>query len=324
MRHVEFKMVSSVFAGQHVVVTGGAGFIGSHVVERLIAEQANVTVLDNGTTGDPENLRSVEGDYDFVDGDVLDADVLGPVIAQADAIFHFAASAYVPPSVDDPEMDLMQNCVAVLRILEAARRSGRSPRVVIMSSAAVYGDPVHLPVAEDDPLVPISPYGVSKLAAERYAEVYASLHGLPTASLRLFSAYGPRQKKQIVYDFFVKLTTDPASMQIIGDGGQRRDMVFVDDVASAAMAVAERGPMRGEVYNVASGVDVSTLELARELARVYGKDPEFTFTGAVRPGDAQRWSADTTRLRALNWTPGTDLSSGLARTAEWFASTYQG
>jgi UDP-glucose 4-epimerase len=179
-----------------------------------------------------------------------------------DAIFHFAANAYVPPSVANPAWDYQINFESTFQLLEAMRAVQHPATLVYASSAAVYGNPLRIPVSETDATFPISPYGVGKLAAERYVAVYSGLYGIRAASLRLFSIYGPRQRKQVVYDLMERISQNRDELFIHGDGTQERDFGYVEDVARAAMIVAERGALGGEVYNVGSGQPVSIDWLA--------------------------------------------------------------
>ena len=165
--------------------------------------------------------------------------------------------------------------------------------------------------------MPISPYGVSKLAAERYVDVYCRLYDVRGASARLFSAYGPRQKKQIVYDFLEKLRADPTRLEIYGDGSQTRDLCYVADTVSALLLIAQEGSLKGEAYNVASGKTYSVSELATTIAALLGLIPELNYTGSVRPGDAEKWAVNSDRLTELGYKPQVSLEIGLTRTIEW-------
>jgi UDP-glucose 4-epimerase len=182
----------------------------------------------------------------------------------------------------------------------------------------VYGNPVRNPSHEDDPTFPISPYGAGKLAAERYVAVYSQLYGLKAASLRYFSIYGPRQRKQVVYDLTAKICQNQSELKIHGDGTQTRDFNYVEDAARAAMIVAECGALHGEVYNVGSGRECSISQLAQMLCNILGANPDYAYSGTVRPGDPERWSVDIGRLRGLGYEVGVSLEDGLQRTVEWY------
>jgi UDP-glucose 4-epimerase len=227
----------------------------------------------------------------------------------------------VPPSIEDPAGDLGNNAGVTLDVLEAVRRGSPETPVVYTSSAAVYGSPTELPISEQTPIAPVSPYGVSKYAAEQYVSLYARLHGLRTASLRLFSVFGPGQRKQVVFDLIAKLAADPDRLEVIGLGSELRDFVFVEDVVAAAIAVMERAPLTGEAYNVASGCGITIGELAGHVADLLGLAPVVSYTGEVRPGDALHWVADISRLRALGFAPAVSVRDGVRRVAAWYAET---
>lgn len=300
------------------LVTGGAGFIGSHVVEHLVDRGWVVTVVDDLSTGRVEHLDRVRTRIEF-DERPLAALLDAPSTLLAhDVVFHLAANAYIPPSVEDPAFDYALNLDTTFRLLEVLRRADAPPRLVFTSSAAVYGDPQQLPIHEADPTVPISPYGVGKLAAERYVTVFSHLYDLTASSVRLFSVYGPRQRKQVVYDLIDRLAREPARLEVIGDGTQERDFVFAGDVAAAIVLVGSNAPGRGEVYNVASGSSCSIADLAASVCHAMQLDPDLTYTGSVRPGDAQRWSVDIAALRSLGYRPHTSLPDGIAATWDWY------
>ena len=304
---------------RRLVVTGGGGFIGSHVVERLLAQERCVTVIDDFSTGARENLAAVAHRIELVEGDlhtVLTSRLLA--FDQCDAVVHFAGNPYVPWSVDNPPLDFDLNLRNSFELLETLRACRTPPLFVNVSSAAVYGDPGSMAIREADPTVPISPYGVSKLAAEAYARAYSHCFGLRTVSLRLFSVYGPRQRKQVVFDLIRKCRATPHRIEVLGDGTQERDLVYVTDVADAVVMVLEKAPARGEAYNVASMATYSLATLVDAITRACGVTPEIAWTGRVRPGDAQRWTADSSLLQALGWRPAVSLTTGLEAVRAWY------
>jgi UDP-glucose 4-epimerase len=304
--------------GTSALVTGGAGFIGSHLVERLVSLGAAVTVLDDLSTGCRQNLSGVADRIELLPVELGEALRTGAIPASRfDFVFHLAANPYIPASVEDPALDYRCNLAASFALLETLRALPRCPVLVIASSAAVYGNPSQLPIREQDPTVPISPYGVSKLAAERYLAVYASIFGLPALSLRLFSVYGPRQRKQVVYDLMNRLRSDPSRLEVIGDGSQERDLSFVTDVTEAFLVAATRSPARGESLNVASGASLTIADLVKAVCRACEVFPTVCYTGRTRPGDAERWSVDVSRLAALGHSPRTRLGEGLRSVRDW-------
>lgn len=298
-----------------ILVTGGAGFIGSHLVEHLVAAGAPVTVVDNLATGRLEHLQTVAPNVNLVVGDLGDVLRLKRVkLDEYALVFHLAANSYIPPSVANPAFDFHANLQNTFALLEALRQTASAPGLVNVSSAAVYGNPARLPIRETDPTIPIAPYGVSKLAAERYVAVYSLLYGLRAVSVRLFSIYGPRQRKQVVYDLFCKLQANPKRLEILGDGSQARDFTYVLDVVQALLLVATAAPNHGEVYNVASGTTHTIAELVEACCRVSGLKPEIVYTGQIRPGDAEKWVVDISLLRQLGFDPRTDLETALTAT----------
>ena len=306
-------------AGRSVLVTGGGGFLGSHLVEELVRRGDRVVVIDNFSTGFESNLSSVAGRVDLCRLD-LRKDDLRPMLEKLrpKTIFHVAANAYVPTSVEDPRSDFENNALSTFNLLEAVRHAAQETPLLHTSSVAVYGEGVRMPIREDDPTIPVSPYGASKLAAERYVAVYAKVFGLKTANLRLFPIYGPRLRKQVIYDLMRKVRDNPRELPIYGDGTQVRDFNYVGNVVEALILVAGKGALEGEVYNVAAENPVTIHRLAEMICERMGVSPRFLFSGDVRPGDAQRWVADTSRLKSLGYSPRVGFEEGLAETVAWF------
>lgn len=302
-------------------MTGGAGFVGSHLVDALLARRARVAVADNLSTGRLGNLAAVADRVDLVSID-LSRDDLAPLFSKREvsAVFHLAGHANIRASVEDPESDFEKNVRATFRLLEALRRLSPATLLLHASSAAVYGEGSLEPIGEDDPTVPISPYGAGKLASERYVSVYAGVYGLKTGILRLFPAYGSRQRQQVLYDFLVKLRANSSELLIAGDGSQMRDFVHVFDVVAAFLAVAEQGRLAGEAYNVSGGEPIRIRELAERVASCLGVSPRLVFGSEPTRGDGQHWIADTTRIRALGYLPEMPLERGLPETIRWFQS----
>ena len=308
--------------GKSVLVTGGAGFIGSHLVERLVAEGIAVTVVDDLSNGSLENLSQAASQIR------IERSELGSLITAGnldleffDFVFHLSANAYVPPSVSNPRYDFHTTLANTFYLLDAMRACSRPPFLVYMSSAAVYGNPVNLPVSESDLTVPVSPYGVSKLAGERYVEVFCKLYNLKGASLRLFSAYGPRQRKQVVFDLLMKLKASGGSIEVAGDGSQLRDFLYVGDVVEAMMLIAEKSRGEGEVYNVASGETHSINDLVNFWCELCSFTPQVSYSGKVRSGDAEKWAADISRLEELGYKAQVGFKQGLKATLDWYDSS---
>jgi UDP-glucose 4-epimerase len=292
------------------IVTGGAGFIGSHVVDALLARGDDVQVVDNLATGSREN---VPAGATLHERDIREP--LDDLFSEAEAVFHLAAQADVGTSVERPDYDAEVNVVGTIRVLEAARRAGA--RIVFTSTGgAIYGD-CERPAREDDERRPLAPYGTSKLAGEEYLATWNRLHGMGNVVCRLANVYGPRQLPSLeggVVAIFLDRMRDGQPTQIFGDGRQTRDFVFVGDVAAGLLAASERGD---GVYNVGTGVKTSVLELHALCRRVSGRGAEPELADA-RPGDLLRSVLDCSRAdRDLGWKAGHDLESGLAQTWSW-------
>jgi UDP-glucose 4-epimerase len=301
-----------------VLVTGGAGFIGSHIVDRLIGDGHTATVVDNLSAGREANVNPA--------ATLRVCDLRSPrlygVVADArpDAVIHVAAQAAVARSVVDPPFDASVNVVGTLMLLEASRRAGVRRVVYTSTGGAAYGDTDVLPTPEDHPTRATSPYGVSKVTAERYLECWAGLTGGQTLSLRLANVYGPRQNPLgeagvIAIFCFRLLRGEPCVVN--GDGEQTRDYVYVQDVADAVARALARPEAHG-VANIGTGVETTVNELYGRLARA-ARVPRPAVSGPARPGEQRRSVLDAGRAKALlGWTPATVLDDGLARTFAWF------
>lgn len=299
-----------------VLVTGGAGFIGSHTVERLAAAGHAVTALDNLHTGSWENLAMAQGCIERVEADVRDPRTLTAIAVRGgfDAVIHLAAWASVVASVVHPLETHASNVGGTLYVLEAARQAGIR-RVVLASSAAVYGREPPLPTSEDSPLRPASPYAAHKAACELLGAAYRAAYGLEVVVLRYFNVYGRRQRADSPYAGIVAVAAERLRrgemITIYGDGEQTRDFIHVADVAAVNERAALGPDPGGEPINVASGTETSVLAVIAAMRAILRVDAAITFT-SERPGDVRRSWADISRLRArLGYTPGVDLDAGL-------------
>jgi UDP-glucose 4-epimerase len=294
-----------------VIVTGGAGFIGTHLVGKLLDSKIEVTVLDRSAHKLLNNFDVNTSLLTVIESDLISALENQQVrLDDYDVIFHLAGVSIVSMSVKNPEIDLQANLLSTFNLLERLRGSKNPPSIIFASSAAVYGNPQSIPIAESDPTFPLSPYGVSKLAAERYIDVYCKLYNISGATLRIFSVYGPEDKR-VAYDIFRKLEEDQSRLFLLGDGSQERDFIYVEDVARALIFVAERAPKNGEVYNIASGKSVSISQLASEICNVMGVNPKIEYANKDRPDDPDISVANVTRIKKLGFECEISLQEGI-------------
>ncbi|MCC5785595.1 MAG: NAD-dependent epimerase/dehydratase family protein [Phycisphaerales bacterium] len=305
-------------SGERALVTGGAGFIGSHICRALLEAGASVCVIDDLSTGRRER---VPGGVEFIEASVLDAYALKRAVEGCSVVFHKAAMVSVVQSVEEPQRCMDVNVQGTLRVLEAARGAGVR-RVVLASSAAVYGGEPSLPSVESDAIDCWSPYAMSKAASEQLCRSYSMCYGLSTASLRYFNVYGPGQDAKSAYAAVISAFADRLSKGtapvIHGDGGQTRDFVFVEDVARANLLAgwSER-ELKGEAINIGTGRSVSLLELLDEMKRIAGSDLEPEF-GPARAGDVRHSKAAAERAESLiGFRAGASLADGLERTMAW-------
>jgi len=297
-----------------ILVTGGAGFIGSHLAERLAREGQQVRVLDNLSSGKRSNLAGLSG-VDLIEGDIRDASTVRAAMRGIDAIYHLAAVASVQASIDDPLGTHGSNFTGTLNLLEAARQQGVR-RMIYASSAAVYGDTNALPVSEKTITNPLSPYAADKLAGEHYLNFYWAKHGIATTAFRFFNIYGPRQDASSPYSgvisIFVERIQRGQGVVVFGDGHQTRDFVFVRDLVNVLMSSLSSEKTIGVVLNVGRGVECSLLDLLGTLERLVGRSVSRRHEPA-RVGDILRSRADVSGLKAaLNYVPSTAMEVGLA------------
>ncbi len=292
-----------------MLVTGGAGFIGSHLVRELVSLGYEVRVLDNLSRGSLENLGGALSEVELVLGDVRDPEVTTRAASGVDAVVHLAALVDVEGSIRFPELYTEVNLVGTLNLVKASRRVDS---FVFSSSASVYGDPVKVPIPETHPLAPKSPYAASKAAAELYIKTYSNIYGFRYVILRLFNVYGPRQSRGysgVVVEFIRRALREEPPI-IYGDGEQTRDFIYVSDVVKAIVS-SLRSKVSG-VYNVGSGTPTKILDLAYTVLRITGAEnlrPEFK---EARPGDVKHSVADISKAnRELGFRPSTSLEAGL-------------
>jgi UDP-glucose 4-epimerase len=312
----------------HYVVTGGAGFIGSAIVRRLLAENASrVVVIDNLLTGKEDNLDEVRGRIDFQRADVRNYDEIAPIIRGASVVFHEAAIPSVPRSIDDPVPSHEVNADGTFNVLRAAHE-GKAGRVVYAASSSAYGDTDVLPKVETMTPRPKSPYALQKLMGEYYCTIFADVYGLETVSIRYFNVYGPRQDPSSPYSgvlsIFMKCVLTGTQPTIFGDGEQSRDFTYVDDVAELNLKAARAKGVSGKVINGGNGGRITLNEswaLAQKLAGVK-IDAKY---GPPRAGDVRDSQADTTlAITELGHAPRYSFEEGLGKTLEWYRASQMG
>ncbi|AKB82180.1 UDP-glucose 4-epimerase [Methanosarcina barkeri 3] len=305
------------------IVTGGAGFIGSHLIEKLLSKGYEVICLDNF---DPyystqTKKRNVElylknDNFTLVKGDIRDIVLLKDLFCGVDYIFHQAAQAGVRTSVDNPMKPHEVNATGTLNLLKTALDFDIK-KFIFASSSSVYGQISYLPFDEQHPTFPVSPYGVSKLMAEHYCRVFSELYGLKTISLRYFTVYGPRMRPDLAISIFTKAALQNSSITIFGDGSKTRDFTYVDDIVDANMIAMHKG--KGE-YNIGGGHSISIMDLADTIISVTGSTSDIVFKECIK-GDAEHTLANNEKAkRELDWKPMVTINDGIRKYVDWMIS----
>jgi UDP-glucose 4-epimerase len=313
----------------HILVTGGAGFVGGHLAERFTADGHDVVVLDNlNDFYSPEikrhtveQCRSVaasgDGTYEFVSGDVRDADLVTDLVADADYVYHQAGQAGVRPSVQNPRKYDEVNVDGTLNVLDACRDEGIE-RFVMASSSSVYGTLNYLPYDEEHPTEPVSPYGASKLAAERYACSYSEVYGLPVVALRYFTVYGPRMRPNMAVSNFVSRCVNGDPPVIYGDGTQTRDLTYIDDVVQANVRLLSEDAADGEAVNIGSTDNISITTLAEHVRDRIAPELELVYDDP-KDADAEHTHADTSKAEELlDYEPEYTIRDGVDAFVDWY------
>lgn len=305
------------------MVTGGAGFIGSHLCERLV-EKGEVICLDNfdpyySPQAKRKNVEPLinHQNFELIEGSILDKELLSRLFADVDYVFHDAAQAGVRISVENPGKTHEVNATGTLNVLEVAAEWGVR-KVINASSSSVYGKVSYLPFDEDHPNVPVSPYGASKLVAEHYCRVFSELHDLETVSLRYFTVFGPRMRPDLAINIFTGKALNNEPIEIFGDGEKTRDFTFIDNIVDANLRAMERG---SGVYNIGGGERVNINGLAERIVRIVGSESEIFYSESVK-GDAEHtWSDVSKARRELEYEPEIGLDEGLERYVRWYIDT---
>jgi len=317
-----------------ILVTGGAGFIGGHLAERFVADGHDVVVLDNfdpfydirikNHTVEVCRERADEGDgtYRLVEGDVRNADLVTGLVEDADYVYHQAAQAGVRPSVQNPRKYDDVNVDGTLNVLDAARDTGIE-RVVLASSSSVYGKPEYLPYDESHPTTPVSPYGASKLAAERYTCAYSEVYDLPAVALRYFTVYGPRMRPNMAISNFVSRCLSGEPPVVYGDGTQTRDFTFIQDVVEANVKLLSEKAADGEAVNIGSTDNIEILTLAEEIRDQLAPDLKMEFTER-HDADAEHTHANSSKAsELLGYEPSRTIREGVAEFVEWYRANQE-
>ncbi|MGA2239467.1 MAG: NAD-dependent epimerase/dehydratase family protein [Candidatus Bathyarchaeia archaeon] len=317
--------MSSLKSKASVLVTGGAGFIGSHLVEALLSVGNDVRVLDNLSSGRLQNLPSSKS-LTFIQGDVRDVGLVETLVQSSEMVFHLAE--FIPNtdqygighvtkfSTREPILDFDVSARGTINVLESARKA--DARVIFVSTAAVYGEAPGNPVDEGTPIRPVSPYGASKACGELYANTYNRVYGLRTVVARFFNIYGPRQRKYVMYDLLTRLRDSPSSLTVAGTGQEERDFMYVKDAVRALLHLSALDNAYGGTFNLGSGIATSISELVSLMTRMLNLAPRIDYSGVSWKGDIRRLVADTTRLQKTGFSCESDLPKGLHALIMWF------
>ena len=302
--------------GKNILVTGGAGFIGSNIVDRLSPDN-NVFILDSFFTGSMNNLVQSKDRVTIVKGDIRDKDLVNDTVAKVEYIFHLAAHVGNIRSLKDPYLDMDVNIRGMLNLLEACRNNPNLKRLVYSSSAAIYGEAKYIPIDEDHPLYPESPYAVSKMAAEKYAFAYHKVYGIPTATVRYFNAYGPRQDSSEyanAISIFLSKTLKGEPLTVYGDGEQTRDFIFINDIVNGNVLAATHPAAVGQVFNLSSGEVHTVKQLIEIIRKVSGKEVPYSHA-PFRACEVRHSKANVDKVKTmLGFKTQTSLEEGIRQT----------
>ena len=319
---VQVQLLDS-YRDRAVLVTGAGGFIGSHLVERLLGLGARVRAADRLELEGCRNLAQARGGIDYRQSDLTPGRQLDEMVTGCDVVFHLAGNADAGLSVKQPSMDFTANVATTFHVLDAVRRSGGSI-LLFASSATVHGEPHRIPMEEEDPLRPKSPYAGHKLAAEVIIEAHGRCYGLDVRRVRLYNTYGPRQAGYVMFDLLEKLRRDPRRLEVLGTGLQVRTYSYIADTVDAFLLVAAHPGAGGMVVNVAGHQPVSIRELVDLVIEAVGIErPEIAYTGQSWEGDVLRLYGSTQRLARLGFEPRVGLADGIGRLVDWYRAEYR-
>jgi len=306
---------------ERILITGGAGFIGSNMADAFLEKGYDVSILDNFSTGNSKNIQQIKSKIEIHKGDMCDDSLLQKAVKNCDYVFHLAALRSVPKSFNNPEEYERVNVIGTIKLLQLSAEN-KIKKFVFASSSSVYGDSAKLPLEEEMSCNPISPYAISKFNAELYCKLFYNNYKLPTVSLRYFNVFGPRQslenKYAVVIPKFIQSLYNNESPPIYGDGRQTRDFTFVENVIAAHESVLKSNKTHGKSYNVACGERHSVLDVAKDLNKLMKKDVKPRFL-QVRPGDVLHTQASIDHLQKdANYVPPVSFQKGLEKTVVWF------
>ncbi len=306
-----------------VLVTGGAGFVGSHLIQSLLAQNTDVVCLDDFSTGNQNNLETFRNQITVIQGDIRNPDVVHSALEDVDYVYHLAAQISVSHSVSDPLHDASININGFITLLNAIQNSSVKRIVYVSTGGAIYGEPQQIPAIETTSEEPISPYGISKLVGEKYLQWYHRVYGLSYAIIRPANIYGPRQdplgEAGVISIFLGKLSTNQP-LEIFGDGLDTRDYIYVKDIAEVCIKAMES--TYNDTFNVGTGIQTNLLELVDIIKEVTSLSTKTIF-GPPRPGDVHHIALDITKAKkAFDWFPQTSLVDGIRKTWEWYRNTH--
>lgn len=313
--------------GSKVMLTGGCGFIGSHMLDGLLERGCAVTVVDNLSAGTREYLdrHLQQGEVSFVEGDIRDVELMRKALPGHDAVVHLAAQPDVRLSATQPLLDFDINVTATINILDIMSRSGVGMLLFASSAGTIYGDTEVLPTPESQPLQPISHYGASKAACEMYLCSYAAMSSMRCVALRYGNIFGPRSTHGVMHDFYFKLRQDPSRLEILGDGLQQKSYLYISDCISASLLAATSAGEGMAAFNVSTAESVTVRDIAAVLVEEFGlSDTRFEYTGGVRgwAGDVAKTLSDTRHIRSLGWEPRYSTLEGVRLYARWLVDRY--
>ena len=294
-----------------VLITGGSGFLGGYIGEEFFHQGWEVCSIDNKIGHLSEKIHNVVMQLPSLDLNDLIKRI------EPDVIIHAAGTASVSNSIIEPMNDFNNNAVVTASVLDALRNYCPECKMILISSAAVYGNPTKIPIGENAPLHPISPYGFNKIITEQLLKEYYNIYHLPSCAVRIFSAYGAGLRRQIMWDICKKVTT-LHEVSLMGNGTETRDFIHVRDIAKALFLLSKKASFKGEVYNLGSGIQVSIKELAKEMICLMDKDAPLIFSGEVRLGDPLMWQADIRKISSIGFNISIGLKEGLSDYIKWF------